>query len=172
MRGADENSILSTSWASVCSFEIFGEVGGKIARILRIFFLFACDFSMEWNPSWPHRHRTSGSLHILFPLFGTPSSTFPFPSSHVSTLPVFFTSLKPFVHQVPAKMWLLQEVFLGLSVWLLPQLPSDGDICHWDLLLYTIRLLDTGIVPALFTTVSQVLHGTWDKVGDEFLLTL
>lgn len=41
---------------------------GKIARILRIFFfLFPYDLSMEWSLLHLHRHRTSGSLHILFP---------------------------------------------------------------------------------------------------------
>lgn len=56
---------------------------------------------------------------------------------------------------------------MGLSVWLLPQLPSDGYVSHQVSQLYVLKLLDTGIVPALFTTVFQVLHGTWDKIGDE-----
>lgn len=129
---------------------------------------FALDIDIEHR----HRHRTldidieSQVPYIFCSLFRTPSSNFAL-HSHVSTFPVFFTSLKLFVHQVPPKMSLLQEAFLGLSIWLPPQLPSDGDVCHQVLQLHTIRLLDTGIVSTLFTSVSQVLRDTWDKIGDE-----
>lgn len=89
---------------------------GKIARILRIFFFF---FHMIflWNGVYyTYIDIEPQVLCIFCSLFRTPSSNFAFLHSHVSTLPVFFTSLKLFVHQVPAKMLLLQEAFLSLSL--------------------------------------------------------
>lgn len=109
---------------------------------------------------------TSVSLHLLFPLFGNSSSTFSFPLPPLSTKHSSCLLCLSFTYQVPSAptyMSFLQENFLDLSVWT----ASTGlwwyyicyHVFHVCSPLWTVSLLEAGIVPALFPTISQVL--TW-----------
>lgn len=82
MKEADESSVLNTSWASVCSFEIFWEVGSweKSQDFEDFCFFVLCFFARD---VLPHAHVDTGPqiLCMFCSLFWNVLLYFPFPPS-------------------------------------------------------------------------------------------
>lgn len=82
VKEADESSVLNTSWASVCSFEIFWEVGSweKSQDFEDFCFFVLCFFARD---VLPHAHVDTGPqiLCMFCSLFWNVLLYFPFPPS-------------------------------------------------------------------------------------------